>query len=148
MKISHLSEQVLGIINMQRGTQRSCKTPGLHSHTTGSSWWGALPTELFSRDKSRRGESRSDRAGARGTARAVAAACPAPAPHCLQDARGCAWPSRQITAPASPDCRADGQQMPGSSTERGGIGWDAGFWASVENKHALLAAREPVIKHS
>lgn len=119
-----------------RGTaqpQVSTPTP-LHHHGEEQ----PLPKELFSRDKSRQGESRSDRPGARGTARA--AACPAPAPHCLQDARGCAWANRKITAPASPDCRADGQQMPGSSTEGEGIGWDAGFWASVRNKYALLAA--------
>lgn len=35
-----------------------------------------------------------------------------------------------------------------AAQREGGIGWDAGFWASVQNKSALLAAREPVMKHS
>lgn len=58
MKISHLSEQALGIINMQRGTQRYCPTPGLHSHTTGSPWWGAASAQraLQQRQKQARGE--------------------------------------------------------------------------------------------
>lgn len=35
-----------------------------------------------------------------------------------------------------------------AAAQRGGTGWDAGFWASVQSKSALLAAREPVRKHS
>lgn len=37
--------------------------------------------------------------------------------------------------------------MPRGRPERGGIGWDARFQASVQDKYAFPAAREPVIKH-
>lgn len=36
--------------------------------------------------------------------------------------------------------------MPRGRPERGGIGWDARFQESVQDKYTFLAAREPVIK--
>lgn len=82
MKISHLSGQALGIINLQRGPAKpQVFTPTPVDHCGEEQ---PLSTELFSRDKRRWRESRSDRPGVTSTARAAAAACPAPVPHCLR----------------------------------------------------------------
>lgn len=143
MKISHLSGQALGIINKQRGPAKpQVFTPTPVDHRGEEQ---PLSTELFSRQKQVKGEQEWQTWGIRHS-QSCSCCLPSSCSTLPEDARGCAWPSRPIPAPASPDCRADGQQMPGSSTERGGTGWDAGFWAPVQNKHVLLA-REPVIQH-
>lgn len=115
MKISHLSGQALGIINLQRGPAKpQVFTPTPVDHL----WWGAASVHraLQQRQKKVKGEQEWQTWGNRHS-QSCSCCLPSSCSTLPEDARGCAWPSRPIPAPASPDCRADGQQMPGSSTE-------------------------------